>query len=247
MKKIRYLKGNALLVKYWTISKEGIVATDAMLNDSKIQELISKGVLEVFEELPSPVSSSQSESISEPSLTTSSSQTQETTVVEKEPTQASLTSLSAEPPKETGNVFVTEKEVPMVVPDDSSQSLVLQENEPSVTVTSDSSPIMQETTSLKEAAQKSFEEVNQKLKEVAAQPVPPYTKKKLRLVNAESMQKWFSLKTISSMKTFLSNCNDKTLLSNILTLEKRIICRNLILQRLQEIEEEEGHAKRKSM
>jgi hypothetical protein len=41
------------------------------------------------------------------------------------------------------------------------------------------------------------------------------------------------------MKYFLVNINDKTLLSNILMLEKRIVCRNLILQRIKEIEDEE--------
>jgi hypothetical protein len=42
------------------------------------------------------------------------------------------------------------------------------------------------------------------------------------------------------MKYFLVNIHDIVLLSNILTLEKRVVCRNLILQRLKELEEEKG-------
>lgn len=92
-----------------------------------------------------------------------------------------------------------------------------------------------------EALQKDLDELNNKLKEIAQkQEIVIPEKKKFSLVNADQLQRWFELSNISNIKNFLVNTGDMSLLQSILTLEKRIICRNLILQRIKELNEIEG-------
>lgn len=58
------------------------------------------------------------------------------------------------------------------------------------------------------------------------------------MVNTELLKQWFMLPNISNMKFFLVKTTNKRFLENLLLLEKRVICRNLIVQRIQELEEE---------
>lgn len=152
MKKIRYLKGNAILVSVYTITKEGVPYTEKMESDPKIQDLIKRGFLEVFDD-GTEVQSSSAQSVQEAVVSTL--------------------------PTETKKPIVEQVEE-VVVPGSSEEIPIFREKDvPSVVVQSSEHPALKEVKPLDEAVQQDLEKLKEELEELTQEPIiqPPVQKK----------------------------------------------------------------------
>lgn len=208
MKRIRYLKGNSILIGPFTITCSGVLYTELMQQNAKIQEFISKGILEVFDDTSQDQNKNDSVnsaffaeevvSVSTPEsseIPTSFEQSFDPIFADTKSQESPYVALDSTPAvsavTETDSVSVTPY-TPFVTlqaehPDKSDvyNSTVLKTSQSSVAdevcvvTTSSENPALKETVPLSKSVASELEELKKELEEIVKEPeVKPPLQKK---------------------------------------------------------------------
>jgi hypothetical protein len=174
MKKIYYTKGNGLIIGKFYIPKTGVPFTSEMENDSRIKDLINKGILTVQEET---VTQQQTESknivVVEETISASLPSEPEKPKIFEDPGQVTSSITEQESP------IITEQQLPAVTPEIPFVSNKnTNPNEVAIVATSSENPVVKEAVSVNEAIDQDLKELKEEFEKLTTQePSVPVQKK----------------------------------------------------------------------
>jgi hypothetical protein len=171
MKKIYYTKGNGLIVGKFYIPKTGVPFTSEMENDSRIKDLINKGILAVQEETVVQQTENKNVAIEETISTLPPSEPEKPKIFE-DPGQVTSFTTEQESPVITEQPPVVTSEIPFVSNKDTDS------NEVAVVATSSENPVVKEAVSVNEAVNQDLKELKEEFEKLTVQePSVPVQKK----------------------------------------------------------------------